>query len=53
MLGERLASSYVAAQGTAIGRRGRVHVDLVGEGPDAQVWVGGATRTTIAGELHL
>jgi PhzF family phenazine biosynthesis protein len=53
VLGERLASSYVAAQGTAIGRRGRVHVDLKGEGPDAEVWVGGATRTTIAGELHL
>ncbi len=53
VLGDALAASYVAAQGTAIGRRGRVHVDLVGEGTDAQVWVGGATRTTITGELSL
>ncbi|NYD58714.1 PhzF family phenazine biosynthesis protein [Nocardioides marinisabuli] len=53
VLGERLASSYVAAQGTAIGRRGRVHVDRVGDGDDDEVWVGGATRTTITGELDL
>ena len=53
VLGERLASSYVAAQGTAIGRRGRVHVDRVGDGDGAEVWVGGATRTTITGELDL
>ena len=36
-----LPERYVAAQGTAIGREGRVHVDVV----DGVVWVGGATRT--------
>ena len=37
---------YVAAQGTAIGRRGRVHVRREG----STVWVGGDTRTTLRGE---
>ena len=41
----RLPRSYVAAQGTAIGRLGRVHVDVV----DDTVWVGGATRTLVTG----
>ncbi len=53
VLGDALAASYVAAQGTALGRRGRVHVDRVGDGTDAEVWVGGATRTTIAGSCDL
>ena len=35
-----LPEHYVAAQGTVIGREGRVHVDVV----DGTVWVGGATR---------
>lgn len=37
---------YVAAQGAALGRTGRVHVEQDGEG---QVWVGGATRTLFEG----
>ena len=44
-----LPPSYVASQGTALGRRGRVHVDAV----DGTIWVGGETRTTIAGTVDL
>jgi PhzF family phenazine biosynthesis protein len=44
-----LPSSYLAAQGTCIGRRGRVHVDVDG----ADVWIGGGTHTVIAGEMGL
>ena len=45
-----LPPSYVASQGTAIGRRGRVHVDT---DPDGTIWVGGDTLTTIHGTLAL
>ncbi|GAA4396651.1 PhzF family phenazine biosynthesis protein [Fodinibacter luteus] len=41
----RLPEHYVAAQGTVIGREGRVHVDVV----DGTVWVGGATHTVVTG----
>jgi PhzF family phenazine biosynthesis protein len=41
-----LPPRYVAAQGAAIGREGRVHVDVV----EGVVWVGGATRTVVVGE---
>ena len=44
--GGHLPSTYVAAQGTVLGREGRVHVDVV----DGTVWVGGATRTVVVGE---
>ena len=40
-----LPTSYVAAQGTVLGREGRVHVDVV----DGVVWVGGDTRTLVTG----
>ncbi|PPF89494.1 phenazine biosynthesis protein PhzF [Subtercola sp. Z020] len=40
---------YVAAQGTRLGRAGRVHLDRV----DGQVWVGGASTTCIAGTVLL
>src|SRR6478735_2681576 len=43
LAGSRLPGTYVAAQGTAIGRRGRVHVRREG----STVWVGGDTRTTV------
>ena len=46
---EGVPEQYVAAQGTAIGRRGRVHVRRLGD----EVWVGGATVTTIRGEVHI
>ena len=42
-------SSYVAAQGTAIGRAGRVHVRAA----DGEVWVGGDVTTAIAGTVRL
>jgi PhzF family phenazine biosynthesis protein len=40
---------YVAAQGTALGRRGRVHV----EHADGEVWVGGGTVPGVSGTLRL
>jgi len=43
----RAPSSYVAAQGTAIGRAGRVYIS---EG-DGDIWVGGATTTLVSGEI--
>jgi PhzF family phenazine biosynthesis protein len=44
----RAPSSYVAAQGTALGRRGRVHVTTI----DDEVWVGGDTVTGVTGMVH-
>lgn len=44
-----LPSSYTASQGTAVGRRGRVRVEQVGD----DIWVGGDTRTTISGRVSL
>jgi PhzF family phenazine biosynthesis protein len=41
-----LPGHYVAAQGTALARVGRVHVDVI----DARTWVGGATRTVVTGD---
>lgn len=43
----RASNSYVAAQGTRLGRTGRVHVEQDSSG---QVWVGGATRTVFSGQ---
>lgn len=40
---------YVAAQGTRLQRRGRVHVEWL----DDQVWVGGATIGTVRGTVSL
>jgi PhzF family phenazine biosynthesis protein len=45
----RAPSSYTAAQGTALGRRGRVYVTKVGD----EVWTGGYTVTGVAGTVHL
>lgn len=49
LAGDVLPASYVAAQGTALGRRGRVHVETEGD----TIWVGGDTCTTIQGTLAL
>ena len=49
LAGTVLPEQYVAAQGTAIGRRGRVHVRREG----SAVWVGGDTRTTVRGEVSV
>jgi PhzF family phenazine biosynthesis protein len=46
----RVAAPYVASQGTALGRRGRVHISL---DDDGQVWVGGGTITCITGTAEL
>jgi PhzF family phenazine biosynthesis protein len=40
---------YVASQGTALGRAGRVHVEQRG----ADVWIGGASVTCVQGTLEL
>lgn len=42
----RAKGSYVAAQGTKLGRRGRVYLTQNGDG---QVWVAGASRTLFSG----
>ena len=46
----RVTAPYVARQGTALGRTGRVHVST---GEDGAVWVGGATATLVAGSVAL
>lgn len=38
-------SSYIASQGTVLGRQGRVHVERV----DDQIWIGGDVMTCIEG----
>ena len=45
----RLPTAYVAAQGTVLGRRGRVHVSAEGE----DVWVGGRVTAGISGTVAL
>ncbi|WP_275106489.1 PhzF family phenazine biosynthesis protein [Nocardioides daphniae] len=42
-----LPDSYVARQGTAIGRSGRVHVQR----RDGDLWIGGTTRTSVRGTV--
>jgi predicted PhzF superfamily epimerase YddE/YHI9 len=49
LAGTVLPMAYVAAQGTAIGRTGRVHVERDGE----EVWVGGDATTVIHGAVSL
>jgi PhzF family phenazine biosynthesis protein len=44
-----LPGKYVAAQGTCIGREGRVHIERVGE----DVWVGGGTHTVVDGTIDI
>jgi PhzF family phenazine biosynthesis protein len=46
----RLTAPYVARQGTALGRAGRVHVDVDADGV---IWVGGGTVTCVVGEVEL
>ncbi|WP_435769542.1 PhzF family phenazine biosynthesis protein [Nocardioides sp. SYSU DS0651] len=50
LAGRVLPPSYVAAQGTVLGRRGRVHVETADDGV---IWVGGRTLTTVAGTVGL
>ncbi|GIG39219.1 PhzF family phenazine biosynthesis protein [Cellulomonas phragmiteti] len=44
-----LPTRYVAAQGTALQRRGRVHVEQLGD----DLWIGGDTTTCIEGSVLL
>ena len=45
----RAHGTYVAAQGTAVGRAGRIHVTSDGD----DIWIGGRCVTVITGEVHL
>jgi PhzF family phenazine biosynthesis protein len=46
----RAQAPYVVSQGTALGRRGRVHVE---RDEDGTVWVGGGTVTCVAGRVKI
>jgi PhzF family phenazine biosynthesis protein len=46
----RAHAPYVASQGTALGRSGRVHVSADADGT---IWVGGGTVTCISGEVEI
>jgi PhzF family phenazine biosynthesis protein len=46
----RASAPYVASQGTALGRAGRVHVS---QDDDGTIWVGGGTVTCVRGELDV
>jgi PhzF family phenazine biosynthesis protein len=46
----RATAPYVARQGTALGRAGRVHVSRDDEGT---IWVGGGTVTCVSGQVEL
>jgi PhzF family phenazine biosynthesis protein len=45
----RARAPYVASQGTALGRAGRVHVSV----EDERIWIRGATVTYVEGEVEL
>jgi PhzF family phenazine biosynthesis protein len=50
LIGEGLApSAYIASQGTALGRAGRVHVEQRGD----TIWIGGDTVVCIEGSVRL
>jgi len=46
----RATAPYVARQGTALGRAGRVHVS---RDDDGTIWVGGGTATCVSGQVEL
>jgi PhzF family phenazine biosynthesis protein len=46
----RASAPYVASQGTALGRSGRVHIS---QDPDGTIWVGGGTVTCVHGLVEL
>lgn len=45
----KVAVPYVAAQGTAMGRRGRIHVHETAD----ELWIGGDTIVTISGTIDI
>lgn len=51
LIGAGLApTQYIAAQGTAMGRAGRVHVEQDERG---EIWIGGASVTCVDGQVRL
>jgi len=46
----RATPPYVATQGTALGRKGRVHVDRTADG---RIWIGGQVASSINGTVEL
>jgi PhzF family phenazine biosynthesis protein len=46
----RMQAPYIASQGTALGRAGRIHVS---QDADGTIWVGGGTVTCIEGRVEL
>jgi PhzF family phenazine biosynthesis protein len=46
----RATAPYVAGQGAALGRAGRIHISA---DPDGQIWVGGGTITCVRGEIAI
>ncbi len=50
LAGTVLPAAYTSSQGTALGRRGRVHLETDDAGV---IWVGGDTLTTIVGTVGL
>ncbi len=46
----RATAPYVASQGTALGRAGRVHISRDGDGT---IWVAGGTVTCVSGQVEL
>lgn len=46
----RAQAPYLASQGTALGRAGRVHVSTE---PDGTIWIGGGTVTCVSGQVEL
>lgn len=49
----QLPARYVAGQGHALGRDGRVHAEHIAEGDWAGVWIAGDVTRCIAGTLRL
>jgi PhzF family phenazine biosynthesis protein len=50
LMGAGLAPErYIASQGTALGRAGRVHVERA----DGEIWIGGASVTCVDGQVRL
>ena len=46
----RARAPYIASQGAALGRAGRVHIST---DADSTIWVGGGTITCLTGEVAL
>jgi predicted PhzF superfamily epimerase YddE/YHI9 len=50
LIGSGIAPTrYIASQGTALGRAGRVHVEREGK----EIWVGGNTVTCMEGKINV